>query len=102
MRLEGKQHKAADGEMVKPAVKNDAPASVARVRGKQDDEPTNKGNPGTSKEEKGVEKKQFTVTPKDYKGGENEHKSMKKMHETVKGLEKLLGRKLNLQGAKTD
>ena len=98
MRLE-----AADGEMAKPAVQNKAPASVARVRGKQNDEPANKGNPGTGKEEKGVEKKQFTISPKDYKGGENEHKSMKKMHEkNLRGLENLLGRELNLQGAKTD
>lgn len=95
MRLE-----TANGEMAKPTIKTDAPAKSARVRGKQPDEPTNKGNPGTSKEEKGVEKKQFAVTPKDYKGGENEHKSMKKMHEGIKGLENLLGRKLRLKGVK--
>jgi hypothetical protein len=90
------QHKAADGEMSKPTIKSTAPATTAKVRGKQDDEPTNKGNPGTSKEEKGVEKRQFTIKPKDYKGGENEHKSMKKMHETKRSLEQFLGRKLNL------
>jgi hypothetical protein len=99
---EGKQHKTADGEMKKPAIKNTAPAASAKVRGKQNDEPTNKGNPGTGKEEKGQPKQQFSITPKDYKGGENEHKSMKKMHENIKGLEELLGRKLHLQGAKTD
>ena len=94
--MESKGHKTADGEMKKPAIKAGVPAKTAKVRGKQDDEPKNKGNSGTSKEEKGQEKKQFTVSPKDYKGGENEHKSMKKMHEMKKNLEQLLGRKLNL------
>jgi hypothetical protein len=94
--MESKGHKTADGEMKKPAIKAGVPAKTAKVRGKQNDEPKNKGNSGSSKEEKGQEKKQFTVSPKDYKGGENEHKSMKKMHETKKKLEQLLGRKLNL------
>jgi hypothetical protein len=94
--MESKGHKTADGEMKKPTIKAGVPAKTAKVRGKQNDEPKNKGNPGTSKEEKGQEKKQFTVSPKDYKGGENEHKSMKKMHEMKKNLEQLLGRKLNL------
>lgn len=94
--MESKGHKTADGEMKKPTIKSGVPAKTAKVRGKQNDEPKNKGNPGTSKEEKGQEKKQFTVSPKDYKGGENEHKSMKKMHEAKKSLEQLLGRELNL------
>jgi hypothetical protein len=92
--MESKGHKAADGEMTKPAIKSATPAKTARVRGKQNDEPKNKGNPGSSKEEKGQTKQQFTATPKDYKGGENEHKSMKKMHENVRQLEALLGRRL--------
>jgi hypothetical protein len=94
--MESKGHKTADGEMTKPSIKSASPAKSAKVRSKQNDEPKNKGNPGTSKEEKGQEKKQFTVSPKDYKGGENEHKSMKKMHEMKKSLEQLLGRKLHL------
>jgi len=94
--MESKGHKTADGEMTKPSIKSATPAKSAKVRGKQNDEPKNKGNPGKSKEEKGQTKKQFTVSPKDYKGGENEHKSMKKMHETVKQLESLLGRTLNI------
>ena len=94
--MESKGHKTADGEMTKPAIKSASPAKSVKVRGKQNDEPKNKGNPGSSKEEKGQTKKQFTVSPKDYKGGENEHKSMKKMHETVKQLESLLGRTLNI------
>ena len=94
--MESKGHKTADGEMKKPAIKAGVPAKSAKVRGKQNDEPKNKGNSGSGKEEKGQEKKQFTVSPKDYKGGENEHKSMKKMHETKKSLEQLLGRELNL------
>jgi hypothetical protein len=96
-------HKTAAGEMTKPSVKGGDPAKNARVRGKQDDEPTNKGNPGTGKEEKGQPKQQFTMKPKDTTGGEsgeNEHKSMKKMHENIKGLEKLLGRELQLEGIK--
>jgi len=96
-------HKTADGEMAKPTVKGGDPASTAKVRGKQNDEPANKGNPGTGKEEKGQPKQQFTMKPKDTKGGEsgeNEHKSMKKMHENIKGLEKFLGRKLQLEGVK--
>lgn len=94
-------HKAADGEMTHPSVSKKDPAKTAKVRGKQNDEPTNKGNPGTGKEEKGQKKPQFSVSPKDFKGGENEHKSMKKMHEAKKGLEDLLGRKLNFKGTKT-
>jgi len=94
--MESKGHKAADGEMKKPAIKSGNPAKSAKSRTKQNDEPKNKGNPGSSKEEKGQTKAQFTAKPKDYKGGENEHKSMKKMHETKKSLEQLLGRKLNL------
>ncbi len=94
--MESKGHKTADGEMKKPTIKAGVPAKTAKVRGKQNDEPKNKGNPGTSKEEKGQEKKQFSAPVKDYKGGENEHKSMKKMHETKKSLEQLLGRELNL------
>jgi len=93
--MESKGHKTADGEMNKPTIKAGVPAKSAKVRGKQNDEPKNKGNPGSSKEEKGQEKKQFTVSPKDYKGGENEHKSMKKMHENVRQLESLLGRRLD-------
>ncbi len=96
-------HKTAAGEMTKPAVKSGDPASTAKVRSKQNDEPTNKGNPGTGKEEKGQPKQQFTMTPKDTKGGEsgeNEHKTMKKMHENITGLEKFLGRKLQLKGVK--
>lgn len=94
--MESKGHKTADGEMNKPAIKSASPAKSAKVRGKQNDEPKNKGNPGSSKEEKGQAKQQFTMKPKDYKGGENEHKSMKKMHETKKSLEQLLGRSLNI------
>ncbi len=96
-------HKTAAGEMTKPAVKGGDPAKTAKVRSKQNDEPTNKGNPGTGKEEKGQPKQQFTMKPKDTKGGEsgeNEHKSMKKMHEGIASLEKLLGRELKLQGTK--
>jgi hypothetical protein len=93
--MESKGHKTADGEMKKPTIKAGVPAKTAKVRGKQNDEPKNKGNAGTGKEEKGQEKKQFTVSPKDYKGGENEHKSMKKMHENIKQLESLLGRRLD-------
>ena len=97
--MESKGHKTADGEMNKPAIKSESPAKSAKVRGKQNDEPKNKGNSGSSKEEKGQPKQQFTVSPKDYKGGENEHKSMKKMHENnIKGLENLLGRRLDLTG----
>ena len=91
-------HKAADGEMAHVKVSKPAPAKSASVRGKQNDEPTNKGNPGSSKEEKGVKKPQFSPSVKDFKGGENEHKSMKKMHEAKKSLEQLLGRPLNLKG----
>ncbi len=96
-------HKTAAGEMTKPSVTGGDPAKTAKVRGKQNDEPTNKGNPGTGKEEKGQPKQQFTMKPKDTKGGEsgeNEHKSMKKMHEAIFSLEKLLGRKLELKGTK--
>jgi len=94
--MESKGHKTADGEMNKPAIKSASPAKSAKVRTKQNDEPKNKGNSGSSKEEKGQPKQQFTVSPKDYKGGENEHKSMKKMHENnIKELESLLGRRLN-------
>jgi hypothetical protein len=94
--MESKGHKTADGEMTKPTIKSASPAKSAKVRSKQNDEPKNKGNSGSSKEEKGQTKQQFTVSPKDYKGGENEHKSMKKMHEVKKSLEQLLGRKLHL------
>jgi hypothetical protein len=96
-------HKTAAGEMNKPSVKGGDPAKTAKVRGKQNDEPANKGNPGTGKEEKGQPKQQFTMKPKDTKGGEsgeNEHKSMKKMHESIRVLETLLGRKLRLKGVK--
>ncbi len=96
-------HKTAAGEMTKPSVTGGDPAKTAKVRGKQNDEPTNKGNPGTGKEEKGQPKQQFTMKPKDTKGGEsgeNEHKSMKKMHEAIFSLEKLLGSKLELKGTK--
>lgn len=89
-------HKTAAGEMNKPSVSTGNPAKTAKVRGKQPDEPKNKGNPGTGREEKGQPKQQFTMKPKDYKGGENEHKSMKKMHENIRDLENLLGRKLDL------
>ena len=91
-------HKVAHGEMNRPTIKSGNPAKTAKVRTKQNDDPTNKGNPGTSKEEKGVEKKQFTMSLKDFKGGENEHKTMKKMYENISSLENLLGRKLQLEG----
>jgi hypothetical protein len=92
-------HKAADGEMSHPKVANGkGVAKTAKVRGKQNDAPTNKGNPGNGKEEKGQTKKQFQVSPQQIKGGSNVHKSMKKMHEGKLDLEKLLGRKLQLTG----
>ena len=97
-------HGAADGEMAHVTVSKPSPAKSASVRGKQNDEPANKGNPGTGKEEKGVKKPQFSVTPKSTTGGkrgENENKSMKKMHEAKRELEDLLGRKLDLKVNKT-
>ena len=97
-------HKTADGEMSTPKVAKPSPAHSSRVRGKQDDEPTNRGNPGTGREEKGQKKPQFTNKPAHTRGGtrgENENKTMKKMHEDIAGLEDLLGRKLQLKGTET-
>jgi len=97
-------HKTADGEMDKGAystAKND-PARTAKTRTNQNDEPVNKGNPGTPKKgekraSQGGHMDPNPTTVKDFKGGENEHKSMKKMHETVQSLESLLGRKLHFE-----
>ena len=88
----------ASGELAKPKVVKMKPSHSATVRGKQKDEPKNKGEPGKvkKKEKRAAADGRMDANPvtvKDFKGGSNEHKSMKKMHEE---LEDLVGCKLNL------
>jgi len=68
----------------------------ASVRTKQNDAPKPTAKVDTPKKKEKRSMDENPVSVKDYKGGENEHKKMG-VYEGVDGLEKWLGRKIDLQ-----